>query len=148
MCPWAMSVTLDFQGQIFKKLCPCSGVAVWYGTKAVWVDRRSGRHHKFSKYQKNYCLPPSGSLCLECTLLRTAFKRRTIWLHYALCYVNKSRWLFAIHSFEMRPWSWVCYKTFPLISIHFRETEFVQHRIFARVVIDHHHCIICSLGAG
>ena len=41
MWPWAMTLILNFQGQILKKLYPCSGVVDWHRTKGMWVDRES-----------------------------------------------------------------------------------------------------------
>ena len=37
--PWAMTLTLDFQGQILKILYLRNGRADWHGTKGIWVDR-------------------------------------------------------------------------------------------------------------
>ena len=37
--PWAMTWTVDFQGQILKKLYPWSEVANWHGTTGMWVYR-------------------------------------------------------------------------------------------------------------
>ena len=39
--PWAMTVTLDFQGQILKRPYPRNGMADWHTTKRMWVDRQS-----------------------------------------------------------------------------------------------------------
>ena len=36
-----MTLTLDFQGQILKKLYPWSGVANWHGLIGMWVDKKS-----------------------------------------------------------------------------------------------------------
>ena len=37
--PWAMTLTLDFEGQILKMLYLGNGRADWHGTKGMWVDR-------------------------------------------------------------------------------------------------------------
>ena len=37
-----MTLTSDFQGQIWKKkLYPRNGMAYWYRTEGMWVDRKS-----------------------------------------------------------------------------------------------------------
>ena len=42
--PWAMTLTLDFQGQILKLLYLRNGRADWHGTKEMWVDRMLDSH--------------------------------------------------------------------------------------------------------
>ena len=37
--PLPMTLTLDFQGQILKKLYLRNGIADWHGMKGMWVDR-------------------------------------------------------------------------------------------------------------
>ena len=37
--PWPLILTLDFQGQILKRLYLRNGRADWHGTKGMWVDR-------------------------------------------------------------------------------------------------------------
>ena len=39
MQPWAITLALEFQGQIFKKLYPWSEMADWHRMKAMWVGR-------------------------------------------------------------------------------------------------------------
>ena len=41
MWTWAMSSTLDFQGQVLKKPYPRKGMAERHGTKGMWIDRKS-----------------------------------------------------------------------------------------------------------
>ena len=45
--PWAMTLTLDFQGQILKMLYLRNGRADWHGTKGTWVDRMLDSHCDF-----------------------------------------------------------------------------------------------------
>ena len=42
-----MTSTLDFQGQILKKSYLRNGMAYWYGTKGMWVDRMLDSHCDF-----------------------------------------------------------------------------------------------------
>ena len=42
-----MTLTLDFQDQIFKKLYLRNGMADWNGTKGMWVDRMLDSHCDF-----------------------------------------------------------------------------------------------------
>ena len=45
--PSAMTLTLDFQGQILKMLYLRNGRADWHGTKRMWVDRILDSHCDF-----------------------------------------------------------------------------------------------------
>ena len=45
--PWAITLTLDFQGQILKMLYLWNGRADWHGTKGMWVDRMLDSHCDF-----------------------------------------------------------------------------------------------------
>ena len=40
----SMTLTLDFQGQILKKLYLRNGMADWHGTEGMWVDRMLDSH--------------------------------------------------------------------------------------------------------
>ena len=40
MWPWALTLTLDFQGQILEKPYPRNRRTDWHGTKGIWIDRK------------------------------------------------------------------------------------------------------------
>ena len=46
--PWAVTLTLDFQGQILKMMYLRNGRADWNGTKGMWVDRMLDSHCDFA----------------------------------------------------------------------------------------------------
>ena len=55
--PWAMTLTLNFQGQILKILYLRNRRADWHGTKRMWVDRMLDAHCNFELWPQSWHWP-------------------------------------------------------------------------------------------
>ena len=95
---WAMTLTLNFQGQILKMLYHRNRRADWHGTKGMWVDRMLHSHCDFELWPHpwpwpwifrvdfwNSCIsgmgPPRGQLWMEQYLISFKYwpMQYTIW---------------------------------------------------------------------